>query len=134
MSNVNPVTPSNTRSPAPSVIGTTCSRSSSIAPSDRYRLSVAAPPAIATRPSPAARLACASADSGPVGHERERRAAVHLERLPAMVGQHVHRRVIRRLGSPPSLPLEIPLSTPGPEHVAAHDVGARVDDPVDLVA
>ncbi|HZN83719.1 MAG TPA: hypothetical protein VFC01_29140, partial [Mycobacterium sp.] len=54
MSNVKPPTPSKTRSPAPSVIGTTCRRSSSTAPRDSYWLSVAAPPAIATCRSPAA--------------------------------------------------------------------------------
>ena len=49
-----------------------------------------------------------------------------------MVGKHEHRRVIRRLWSPPSLPVQIPVSAAGPEHVASHDVGARVDDSVDL--
>jgi hypothetical protein len=51
-----------------------------------------------------------------------------------MVGEHEHGRVIRRLGSPPSLPLEIPLTAAGPEHVAAHDVGTRGGDRIDLGA
>src|SRR6185503_19563725 len=65
-----------------------------------------------------------------LGDEVEARAALHLDRLAGMVGEHEDRRVVGRLGAPPSIPVLIPLAADRPEHVAAHDVGpARSHEP-----
>src|SRR5205823_14529539 len=51
------------------------------------------------------------------------------------VGEHEDRRVVGRLGAPPSIPVLIPLAADRPEHVAAHDVGpARSHEPASAVA
>src|SRR4051794_23027890 len=59
-----------------------------------------------------------------VGDEVERGPAFHLDRLVGVVGEHEHRRVVRRLGAPPTAPVLIPLAADRPEHVPPHDVGA----------
>src|SRR5262245_51624234 len=56
--------------------------------------------------------------------EVEGRPTFHLDRVVRVMGQHEHRSVIRRLGTPPAAPIGIaPLAANGAEHVAAHDVG-----------
>src|SRR6188472_233769 len=65
-----------------------------------------------------------------LGDEVKARAALHLDRLARVVGEHEDRRVVGRLGPPPSIPVLIPLAADRPEHVAAHDVGpARSHEP-----
>src|SRR5215213_495736 len=59
-----------------------------------------------------------------VGHEVEGGPAFHLDRLVGVMGEHEHRRVVRRLGAPPAAPVLIPLPADRPEHVPPHDVGA----------
>jgi hypothetical protein len=56
----------------------------------------------------------------PVGDERERRPALHLERRPLVVGEHEHRRVVRRVVAPPAGPLLVVRPAVRAEHVAAH--------------
>src|SRR4051812_30525994 len=51
------------------------------------------------------------------GDEVEDRPAFHLDRLVSVMGQHKHRRVVRRLGTPPATPILIPLAADPPEHV-----------------
>ena len=68
----------------------------------------------------------------PVRDERERRAALQLQRFAWMMGQHEHRRVVRRLVAPPAFPLLVPGATTGPEHVPAHHVRVRRRQPVEL--
>src|SRR3954451_24268882 len=64
------------------------------------------------------------------GDEVEGRPAIHLDRLVSVMGEHKHRRVIRRLGSPPAAPVLIPLAADRPEHVPPHDVrAARAHEP-----
>src|SRR4051812_30443446 len=47
------------------------------------------------------------------------------------MGEHEHRRVVRRLGTPPATPILIPLAADRPEHVSPHDVrAARAHEPV----
>ena len=65
-----------------------------------------------------------------VGDEVEGRPALHLDRLAGVMGEHEHRRVVRRLGPPPAAPVLVPRAADRPEHVAAHDVGAaRAHEP-----
>src|SRR4051794_17716284 len=46
------------------------------------------------------------------------------------MGEHEHRRVVRRLGTPPAAPVLIPLAADRPEHVPPHDVrAARAHEP-----
>ena len=63
-----------------------------------------------------------------VGHEVERGAALHLDGLVRVVGEHEHRVVVRRFGPPPAAPLlarhRSPGPADGPEHVAPHHGGA----------
>src|ERR687893_788504 len=58
------------------------------------------------------------------GDEVEGRPAFHLDRLVSVMGEHKHRRVVRRLGTPPAAPVLIPLAADRPEHVPPHDVPA----------
>lgn len=44
------------------------------------------------------------------------------------------RRVVDRVRSPPSRPIEVPLAAVVTKHVAAHDVGAGEGDRIGLVA
>jgi hypothetical protein len=85
-------------------------------------------------------MACASADAIPSVTKRERRAALLLQRLALVVGEHEDRRVEGRFVAPPAVPR---IGSPGPgpaaEHVPAHhgrtdvrerrldDLGAGVD-------
>src|SRR5688572_5427399 len=47
------------------------------------------------------------------------------------MGEHEHRRVVRRLGTPPAPPVLAPLAADRPEHVPPHDVrAARAHEPV----
>src|SRR5215218_4792343 len=65
------------------------------------------------------------------GDEVEGRPAFHLDRLVSVMGEHKHRRVVRRLGTPPAAPVFIPLAADRPEHVPPHDVrAARAHEPV----
>src|SRR5918992_547505 len=65
-----------------------------------------------------------------VGYEVEDRLAIHLDRLASVMGEHKHRRVVRRLGTPPAAPVLIPLAADRPEHVPPHDVrAARAHEP-----
>ncbi|MBW3613464.1 MAG: hypothetical protein KY392_06355, partial [Chloroflexi bacterium] len=61
-----------------------------------------------------------------IGHEVERGAALHHQRLPLVVREHEHRCVVRRILAPPAPPGWVPIAAPGTEHVAAHDVGGRL--------
>src|ERR671938_1758357 len=64
------------------------------------------------------------------GDEVEGRPAVHLDRLVSVMGEHKHRRVVRRLRTPPATPVLIPLAADRPEHVPPHDVrAARAHEP-----
>src|ERR1700761_7170409 len=51
------------------------------------------------------------------GDEMEARAALHLDRLTGVVGEYEDRRVVGRLGTPPSIPVLVPLAADRPEHV-----------------
>src|SRR6266513_2885912 len=65
-----------------------------------------------------------------VGDEVEGRPAFHLDRLMSVMGEHEHRRVVRRLGTPPAAPVLIPLAADRPEHVPPHNVrAARAHEP-----
>src|SRR5829696_5778386 len=65
-----------------------------------------------------------------VGDEVEGGPAFHLDRLVGVMGEHKHRRVVRRLGAPPAAPFLIPLAADRPEYVPPHDVGpARSHEP-----
>src|SRR5262245_1962552 len=65
-----------------------------------------------------------------VGDEVEGGPAFHLDRLVGVMGEHEHRRVVRRLGAPPAAPVLIPLAADRPEHIPPHDVGApRAHEP-----
>src|SRR5437763_8629812 len=65
------------------------------------------------------------------GDEVEGRPAFHLDRLVSVMGEHKHRRVVRRLGTPPAAPVLIPLAADRPEHVPPHDIrAARAHEPV----
>src|SRR5215203_5713043 len=123
-SNPNDSTPSKIRSPEPSTTGATSSVSSSTTPAMRAWCTVEAPPAMSTPPSPAglARLCVSGVEAA--GDEVEGRPAFHLDRLVSVTGEHKHRRVVRRLGTPPAAPVLIPLAADRPEHVPPHDVGA----------
>src|SRR3954447_14152568 len=64
------------------------------------------------------------------GDEVEDRPALHLYRLLSVMGEHEHRRVVRRLRTPPAAPVLIPLAADRPEHIAPHDVRAtRAHEP-----
>src|SRR3954467_3431758 len=64
------------------------------------------------------------------GDEVEDRPAFHLDRLVSVMGEHEHGRVVRRLGTPPSAPVLLPLPADRPEHVPPHDVrAARAHEP-----
>src|SRR3954452_3534807 len=64
------------------------------------------------------------------GDEVEGRPAFHLDRLVGVMGEHEHRRVVRRLGTPPAAPVLIPLAADRPEHVSPPDVRAgRAHEP-----
>src|SRR5918999_4771252 len=51
------------------------------------------------------------------GDEVDGRPAFHLDRLVSVMSEHEHRRVVRRLGTPPAAPILIPLAADRPEHV-----------------
>jgi hypothetical protein len=69
-------------------------------------------------------------DLDAVCDEVEGGAALHLERLARVVGEHEDGRVVRRILTPPALPVLVsPRPADRPEHVAAHDGGADVDVP-----
>src|ERR671938_1019445 len=64
------------------------------------------------------------------GDEVEGRPAFHLDRLVGVMGQHEHRRVVGRLGTPPATPVLVPLAADGAEHVPPHYVrAARAHEP-----
>src|SRR5262249_37243274 len=66
----------------------------------------------------------------PVGDEVERRAAVHRDRRPRMVGQHEDGGVIGGIGAPPALPRLVRPGAPDrTEHVAAQNPRADVVEP-----
>src|SRR5213595_1847030 len=82
----------------------------------------------AALPGPLARLCVSGVEAA--GDEVEGRPAIHLDRLASVMGEHKHRRVVRRLGTPPAVPVLIPLAADRPEHVPPHDVrAARAHDP-----
>src|SRR3989454_7226013 len=64
------------------------------------------------------------------GDEVEGRPVFHLDRLSSVMGEHEDRRVVRRLGPTPAVPVLIPLAADRPEHVPPHDVrAARAHEP-----
>src|SRR5215831_14390717 len=61
-----------------------------------------------------------------LGHKDEGGAAFHLDRIVRMMRQHEGRRVIGRIGAPPTLPALVrPGAADRPEHIAAEDEGAE---------
>src|SRR4051794_30273325 len=83
----------------------------------------------AALPGRLARLCVSGVEAA--GDEVEGRPAFHLDRLVSVMGEHKHRRVVRRLGTPPAAPVLIPLAADRPEHVPPHDVrAARAHEPV----
>src|SRR6202041_3353021 len=61
-----------------------------------------------------------------VGHEYEGGAALHLDWIARMVGQHEGRRVIGWIVAPPALPARVrPGTADRPEHIAAEDERAE---------
>src|SRR5436853_2187273 len=82
----------------------------------------------AALPGRLARLCVSSVEAA--GNEVEGRPAFHLDRLVSVMGEHKHRRVVRRFGTPPATPVLIPLAADRPEHVPPHDVrAARAHEP-----
>ena len=64
-----------------------------------------------------------------IGDEMKRRAAVHGDRRPGVVGENENGRVIRWVVAPPSLPRIVgPGSSDRPEHVPAHDPGSDIGE------
>src|SRR4029453_17905922 len=55
-----------------------------------------------------------------VGDEVECRPAFHLDRLVSVMGEYKHRRVVRRLGTPPARPTPIPPAPGRPQNVSPH--------------
>src|SRR5688500_17019411 len=54
-------------------------------------------------------------------------AAFHLQWRTRMVRQDEDRHMVRRIGTPPPFPLVVrPRPAHRPEHVAAHDPGAKI--------
>src|SRR5436305_3906681 len=83
----------------------------------------------AALPGRLARLCVSGVEAA--GDEVEGRPAFQLDWLVGVVGEHKHRRVVRRLGTPPAAPVLIPLAADRPEHVPPHDVrAARAHEPV----
>ncbi len=117
-------TPSNGRSPDPSRTGAMSSVSSSITPAASAWRTVEAPPAMSTPLSPASLARLSVSGVEPLRDEVEGRPALHLDRLVGVVGEHEHRGVVGRLGTPPAAPVLVPLPADRAEHVAPHDVGA----------
>src|SRR2546423_12305552 len=76
----------------------------------------------ATLPGRLARLCVGGVEAA--GDEVEGRPAFHLDRLVSVMGEHEHRRVVRRLETPPPAPLLLPLAPDRPRHASAHDVRA----------
>src|SRR5207237_5539536 len=62
----------------------------------------------AALPGRLARLCVGSVEAA--GDEVEGRPAFHLDRLSSLMGEHEDRRVVRRLGRPPAVPVLIPLT------------------------
>src|SRR5262245_56406515 len=61
-----------------------------------------------------------------LGHKDKGGAAFHLDRIARMMRQHEGRRVIGRIGAPPTLPALVrPGAADRPEHIAAEDEGAE---------
>src|ERR687895_481822 len=56
--------------------------------------------------------------------EVERRAALHLDRWPRVMGENEDRRVERRVGTPPALPVRIIVPSRRAELPGTHDLGA----------
>src|SRR5918992_1489712 len=56
--------------------------------------------------------------------EVERRAALHLDRWPRVMGEDEDRRVERRVGTPPALPLRVIVPSRRAELPGTHDLGA----------
>src|SRR5438034_10991228 len=54
------------------------------------------------------------------GDEVEGRPTFHLDRLVSVMGEHKHRRMVRRLGTPPAAPVLIPLAAGRPGPVSLH--------------
>src|SRR5205809_6970950 len=82
-----------------------------------------------TLPGPLARLCVSGVEAA--GDEVEGRPAFHLDRLVSVMGEHKHRRVVRRLGTPPAAPVLIPLAADRPQHVPPPAVrAARPPAPV----
>src|ERR687883_1607107 len=82
----------------------------------------------AALPGRLARLCVSGVEAA--GDEVEGRPAFHLDWLVSVVGEHEHRCVVRRLGTPPAAPVLIPLAADRPEHVPSHDIrAARAHEP-----
>src|SRR5476649_1067003 len=62
-----------------------------------------------------------------IGHEVERRTALHLDGIARVVREYEDRHVIRRLITPPALPRLVgPGPADGAEHVASQDPRAYI--------
>src|SRR4051795_12591382 len=82
----------------------------------------------AALPGRLARLCVSGVEAA--GDEVEGRPAFHLDRLMSVMGEHEHRRVVRRLPAPPATPVLIPLAADRPEHVPPNDLrAARAHEP-----
>src|SRR5215210_5002226 len=129
-SNPNDSTPSKIRSPEPNTTGATSSVSSSTTPGNEglAHSRGATRDVYAALPGCLACLCVSGVEAA--GGEVEGRPAFHLDRLVSVMGEHKHRRVVRRLGTPPAAPVLIPLAADRPEHVPPHDVrAARAHEP-----
>jgi hypothetical protein len=57
-------------------------------------------------------------------------AALHLDRRTRPMGEHERRRVERRVGAPPALPVNVVLPAGRTELIRTHDLGADTSPPL----
>jgi hypothetical protein len=69
-----------------------------------------------------------------VGDEGVGGAAFHRLRVARIVGEDEDRRVVGRVGAPPTVPVAVPFAADRSEHVAPHDERARIGQLVDFGA
>src|ERR671931_1405407 len=114
---------SNSRAPLPRKTGTTEISASSSSPAARYCRTAPAPPPSETSLPPAASLARWRAGPMPpvTKWKVEGGAALHLQGLAGVVGEHEDGLVVRRLLAPVARPgVRSPRARAAGEHVAAH--------------